>query len=273
VPKPDQYEKWKWGSNSGHDTVIGQKDGLSHGDIRGINLMYTGSNSESARRALLATSSSSSSSSSSSGSSLNEKLACDFGGLTGTCNWENGFYHQKYDNVSDFPFVPASGTDYDPYAPRSASPTSSDAGYLQLNSKHLSTIKMTGMSAALYSPVVSLAGSTAGRTSQCLNFDVHLAKSSKLVLEVQAVSTPRLRNGKITKWGRIWDRSSSTRTVVNGAWTKIQVPLSSIFAQSARAQLRFVGEIGENPIKSAVGIDNMHVGPCATTPAMYIAIE
>jgi hypothetical protein len=258
VPKADEYEKWKRQSNSGHDTVIGQKDGLSHTDLKGISLLYTGIDSESSstsstnrrkRRSLT------------SGATLSEQLACNFGGLDGICNWENGFYTRFEERYgSDFPFVLAAGTDYDPYAPQAASATtSSDAAYLQLNSKHLSTIKLAGMSAALYSPVVSLAGST---TSQCLNFDVHLAESSQLVLEVQDVSS--LRGGKHVgeqskkKWGRIWDRA--TTTVVNGIWTHIQVPLSSIPSQTI--QLRFVGQISEDPIKSAVGIDNIYVGVC-----------
>lgn len=33
------YEKWKRESNSGHDTVIGQKDGLSHLDLKGTSLL------------------------------------------------------------------------------------------------------------------------------------------------------------------------------------------------------------------------------------------
>lgn len=40
LTKSTPYLEWKQRSNYGHDTIIGQKDGLSHGDIHKIQMLY-----------------------------------------------------------------------------------------------------------------------------------------------------------------------------------------------------------------------------------------
>lgn len=243
IPKAAEYQKWKAESNYGHDTVLGQKDGLSHTDLKEISILFgtkSGASNAAAPmtlRGLAAT-------------SLRESLRCGFGGLDGTCKWESGFYSCPAEaRGSDFPFVSAAGTDYDPGLPAGAANDAqnpNDVAYLQFNTKHLSTVKQSGMTAALYSPAISPAQLKA-QANMCLTFQTHLGKASSLVLEV--------------KDGNEWLTAWNSSTVEAGAWVPSNVPFTGLL--SSASQLRFVAQVSPDPIHSSLGIDNIDIALCS----------
>jgi hypothetical protein len=243
LPNAAEYQKWRAEANYGHDTVLGQKDGLSHTDLKEISTLYgakSGASNAAASmtlRGLAAT-------------SLRESLRCGFGGLSGTCKWESGFYSCPAEaRGSDFPFVSAAGTDYDPGLPAGAANDAqnpNDVAYLQFNTKHLSTVKQSGMTAALYSPAISPAQLKA-QANMCLTFQTHLGKSSSLVLEV--------------KDGNEWLTAWNSSTVEAGAWVSSNVPFTGLL--SSASQMRFVAQVSPDPIHSSLGIDNIDIALCS----------
>ena len=254
VPKKRPYKSWREKSNYGHDTTIGQRDGLSHGDLEEINLLYgkiedttdvTPQDLES-------------------GSPLNRKLSCGFGGSTGACNWENGFYYNpSAARGSDFPFMLSAGTNYDPYAPKRAA-TSSDEGFLQFSTKYMSAMKTAGQTAALYSPVITTED-VLEEKERCIGFHAHLAVHSRLTLEVIS-SKAYLRSGNTaSSWKCVWDSAKSATSVIRGSWNRIQIRVEEAISAAGTSpafQIRLVAEVSEQVVGSSLGIDAIEVGPC-----------
>ncbi|MEO1857231.1 MAG: M12 family metallopeptidase [Rubritalea sp.] len=260
IPQARRYMLWKQTSNYKHEATVGQRDGLSHGDLKKIAQLYGTTENV----ATAATASHTLRGASASSSSLNRKLRCDFSGLTGACSWENGYYYNPIaETGSDFPFMLSAGTNYDPYAPTHAA-TSSDAGFLQFSTKYLSSMKIAGQTAALYSPVITTED-VQTELEECMVFQLHLAEASHLKVEVIA-SKIYLRHGRAaSSWKSVWDSVASTTPITRGSWNRVEIPVKDIATAAGSSpafQMRFVAEVGRTVVGSSLGIDSIEVGPC-----------
>ena len=244
----------------------------------------------------------------------NYSVSCEFGTASGTCGWQNDFYTSPAEAIADLPFVLSAGATDNTYPGAQTPPppplslpakvkadSDSDSekfGFVQLQSKHLSSAADPGQRAALTSPPFNIAvsNSSSSKVQVCVAFVYRLHQPSGAKLELQHASH-RLQTGigngiGKQQWKSLWTNAGgagATAMTTKDGWQQVKVRLSSAPTVAAKRrlrgggrklvvsgssssssssnsavthQLRFIATVGQNPVSSDVSISSISIQKC-----------